>query len=215
MTRLRLFVVAGCVVISGCQTPTAARPTGDMQHWVTHKVQGNNRIVRFTIPPGESWDYPSFAIPQKIDLDGSDSFDEARSSSRLLRRSWDYRQSRFVAVDSSLDAFIAVSKSDRDLQDLSALGAWLKGESQREADAAVQGGKPGLANPVLRLTSKNIRGREWLRVDYRISGSNYVTPFDHRHYLVVRISSGGSMRADWNADAKAAGDAILNSVAIE
>lgn len=214
MSMLRSLVLLGCVVLTGCGVTAmaATRPTGDMRGWKTYRVQVDSQIVQFTIPPGESKDFPFFAIPQKIDFGGDDVFDDSGQGPALLTRYWDYRKSRFVAADGTLSVGIGVSLAWQPLGDEESLRAAVA-EAARRFDES-NGRGPGLQDRPVRYTPVVIGGRSWLRVKYRLSGDSYVTPLDDRHYLGVSISAGGFTRQDWRADAEAAAHAILQSIRI-
>lgn len=215
MSMLRSLVLLGCVVLTGCGVAAmaATRPTGDMRGWKTYRVQVDSQIVQFTIPPGESKDFPFFEIPKKIDIGGDDVFNDSGQGPALLTRFWDYRKSRFVVVDGTLGVGMGVNRASQLLGDEDSLRAAVE-EAARRFDES-NGRGPGLQNRPVRYVPVEIGGRSWLRVVYRLSEDSYVTPIDDRHYLGVSISAGGFTRQDWRADAEAAANAILHSIRIE
>lgn len=71
---------------------------------------------------------------------------------------------------------------------------------------------PGLA--VIRPADL-LRRRNYLRGVGSPSEPRDVVPFDCYHYLGISLRCGGFTRDDWRADAKAAADAILESIRIE
>lgn len=203
-------------LLVGCQTMASAGgwPTGDMKKWEQHNVQVDEAVVGFSIPPGASADYPEFEIPKKIDLGGANTFDEAMLGPTLLLRGWDYRSNRFSVVDGSLVVTINVSLSLEDLTDSSAIQHAVEESSRRYAEKMRNEGHARAPNPPTRFDDLVINGKPWLRVSYKLSGAKYVTPLDNRHYLEVSLDANGFTRKDWQADARSAADAILNSIRI-
>lgn len=212
MSIIRFLALLSCLMSVGCGgvALSSTRPTADTRTWKTYRVQVDDQIVQFTVPPGESKDFPFFAIPQKIDF--GDVFDDSGQGPALLTRYWDYRKSRFVAADGTLSVGIDVSLAWQPLGDEESLRVAVA-EAARRFDES-NGRGPGLQDRPVRYTPVVIGGRSWLRVKYRLSGDSYVTPLDDRHYLGVSISAGGFTRQDWRADAEAAAHAILQSIRI-
>lgn len=118
-------VLFAVLALAGCQAviTAAGRPSADITHWTTYRVEVGAQIVQFSIPPGESREFSAFTIPTRIDLGRADLFDETLAGPALLSRMWDYRESGFVVVDGSLSAGITVNRSDRPLGSLDALKA--------------------------------------------------------------------------------------------
>lgn len=211
-------VVLVLLAMAGCQAVVVAagRPSADTSGWKTYRVEVGAHVVQFTIPPGESREFPGFTIPTRIDLTRAAAFDEAHNGPSLLRRTWDYRASRFVVVDGSLSAGISVNRSERSLDSLDALRAAV--EEANELYAMKMYAEEGRRRPSdkpVRFVAVRIADRDAWRVTYELSGLRYLVPLDRHHYLGIRVSYGGFARDDWRADAKAAADAILKSIRIE
>jgi hypothetical protein len=218
VTIVRALVVVVWVLLAGCQAVVVAagRPTGETRNWKTYRVEVGEHVVQFSIPPGESREFPSFTIPARVDLTRVELFDEALSGPTLLNRVWDYRSSRFVPVDGSLSAGISVNRSERPLDDLAALRQAVEESSRLYAmKMYVEEGRRRPSNKPVRFDPVWIAGRDAWKVTYELIGPGYVVTLDQHHYLEIGVDYGGFMRQDWRADAKAAANAILNSIRIE
>ena len=210
------YVVA-YFLLAGCQTMASAagHPNSDTRNWQAYRVQVDGKFVEFKIPPGESKEYPVFSIPQKIDLEGPNVFDETGDGPDILRRFWDYRASRFVGVDGTLDAIIGLNHSEHPLVRIEDFKSAIEEASQKFVEKMLEEeGAPRASNPPIRYQVITISGKEWLRVDYKLSGTYYVTTIDQHNYLKVSSRASGFTRVDWRADAQAAADAILHSIRI-
>lgn len=207
--------VTACLLLAGCQTMASAtgHPTGDTRHWQMHRVQVDDVVVEFAIPPGESKEFPNFPIPAKLDLSGLDSFDEIGLGPNLLRGFWDYSSSRFAQPEGTLSAVIAARKSSHEIIDLESLKLAVLETSRRFEE------KAGVASEAQDLPKNyqqiKIGGRDVLRVTYKLSSPSHVFLLDKRNYLEVsfRVSDFTS-KPNWRADAQAAADAILHSIRI-
>lgn len=214
MSIIRFLALLGCLLSVGCGgvAISSTRPTADTRTWKTYRVQVDDQIVQFTVPPGESGDYPVFNIPQRLDLGGRGVFDEIGLGPYLLRRHWEYRSSRFVHADGGLHANIGLRRSEHSLIGDDALKTAVIENNLRfeETDGVV----PEAQNVPIQFYPLTIGERSWIRVRYRLSGYEYVTPLDDRNYIEVSISVGGFTRQDWRADAEAAANVILQSIRI-
>ena len=218
MMTVRATLLLVLLAMTGCQAAVlaAGRPSSDVSHWTTYRVEVGAHVVQFSIPPGESREFPGFAIPKRIDLNRADIFDEALAGPALLSRVWDYRTSRFVVVDGSLSAGISVSRSDRPLNSLDALKAAVEEANQLYVmKMYAEEGQRRPSNEPVQFEPARIAGRDAWRVTYELIGPGYVVPLDEHHYLEVGVDFDGFTRDDWRADAKAAADAILKSIRIE
>lgn len=215
MKTLRLIL---CLLLAGCQANVLAKSPllGDAEQWSAYRVQVADQIVEFTIPPKESKAFVGFRIPERIDLDSDRSvFDEVGKGPDLLRRFWDYRASRFSPVDGTLEAIIGIYLSEYPLDDVIALRNALESSSRRFAEKMLrEEGHPRAPNPVVGLAPAEFLGEGWFRVDYKLSGSYYVTRLDRIHFLKVAVRPNGFSRNDWQEDAQAAGQRILRSIRI-
>jgi len=214
MSIIRFLALLSCLMSVGCAgiATSSTRPTADTRTWKTYRVQVDDQIVQFTVPPGESGDYPVFKIPQRLDLGGRGVFDDIGLGPDLLRRHWEYRSSRFVHADGALHALIGFSRSEHPLVGDDALKTAVIENNLRfeETDGVV----PEAQNVPVQFYPLTIGERHWIRVRYRLSGLEYVTPFDDRNYIEVSVRAGGFTRQDWRADAEAAANAILQSIRI-
>jgi hypothetical protein len=209
---LVVFAVAGCQAV----VVAAGRPSADTSGWKTYRVEVGAHVVQFTIPPGESREFPGFTIPTRVDLTSADAFDEALAGPTLLRRVWDYRASRFVVVDGSLSAGISVNRSERSLDSLNALKTTVEEASELYAmKMYAEEGRRRASNKPVRFERVSIADRDAWRVSYELMRPGYVVPLDEHFYLGIGVDLDGFSRADWRADAKAAADAILKSIRIE
>ena len=218
MTIVRATVLLALLAMTGCQAVivAAGRPSEDVSRWTTYRVEVGAQVVQFSIPPGESREFPAFTIPTRIDVSREDLFDETLAGPALLSRMWDYRESRFVVVDGSLSAGISVSRSNRPLDSLDALKAAVEEASQLYVmKMYAEEGRRRASDKPVRFDPVRIADRDAWRVTYELSGSHYVVPFDRYHYLGISLRSGGFPRDDWRTNANAAADAILKSIRIE
>lgn len=203
--------LVGCATMSGA----ASLPSGDTRAWTTYRIEVGSQVVRFAIPRGESPDWPTFLIPKRIDLENPSIFDRANTGPKLLGRFWDYRTSRFAQVNGTLRAHILLWRSEKRLDDTVALQSALEenAELTRIKDV-VQGGSGG-PHDVMRFESAVVGGRTGLLVHHQIGPAHYAVILDAHHYLTIYISGSSVTRSGWREDARAAADAILNSIRIE
>ncbi len=218
MTIVRATVLLALLAMTGCQAVivAAGRPSEDVSRWTTYRVEVGAQTVQFSIPPGESREVSAFTIPARIDLTRADLFDETLAGPALLSRMWDYRESRFVAVDGSLSAGISVNRSDRPLDSLDALKAAVEDANKLYVmKMYAEEGRRRASNKPVRFDPVRVADRDAWSVTYELSEPRYVVPFDRYHYLGISLRSSGFSRADWRADAQAAADAILKLIRIE
>ena len=218
MAVMRWLLPMGLMMLAGCQAVAVAagRPTGDTKTWKTYRVDVGEHVVQFSIPPGESREFPNYTIPARIDLAGEGMFDEALDGPALLNRVWDYRSSRFVQVDGSLSASISVSRSEQPLDDLEALRRAVEESSRLYAmKMYVEEGRSRPSDIPERFDLVRIGNQDGWRVRYELSGPSYAVRLDQHHYLVVTLDYAGFTKQDWQTDAKAAADSILRSIRID
>ena len=218
MADVRWLLPVGLMTLAGCQVMAveAGRPTGDAKTWTTYRVDVGEHVVQFSIPPGESREYPTFTIPARIDLADAGIFDEALNGPALLDRVWDYRSSRFVPVDGTLRAGIWVCRSERPLDDLEALKRAVEESSRLFAvKMYVEEGRSRPSDSPVQFDFVRIGNEHGLRVRYELSGPSYAVRLDQQHYLLVTVDHAGFTQQDWQDDAKASADSILNSIRID
>ena len=204
------FVLTGCIAMEAA----ASLPSGDTKNWKTYRVEVGDQVVQFTIPPEESSDFPSFEIPQRIDLAQAGIFNQAQIGPKLLNRYWDYRTSRFAAVNGTLHAYILLWRSEGLLDSVDALrGAIEDNGKLLKMKELADGGRGGPPDAV-RFETATVGGRTGLLEIHQITSPSYVVPVDPHHYLTISISVGVA-NPDWRADAQGAADAILKSIRIE
>lgn len=209
---LLLFFLVGCATMSVATN----LPSGDTKNWITYQVEVGDQVVQFTIPPGLSKDFLDPPVPHRIDLQQSGLFDQTGSGPRLLSRHWDYRSNPTALVDGSLHAAIWVKRNEKILNDLSALAAAVReGYDLSRAKDIMGGGYIGPPNPPIRFDAANIGSRHGLYIHYKTALPDYAVTIDDHHYLVIYIDSSGVTQPGWREDAKAAADAILQSIRIE
>ena len=134
------------MLLAGCATVSLAGdlPSGDTKHWKTYRVEVGDQVVQFTIPLGESSDWPVVEIPRRIDLGQPRVFNQTGEGPKLLARFWDYRASRFANVDGTLRAYIVLWQSELELRDSAALQAASEESSVLvKAKEIMSGGKGG------------------------------------------------------------------------
>lgn len=204
-------VLMGCAAMSGA----ASLPTSDTKNWVTYRVEVGDQVVQFTIPPGESPDWPAFAIPKRIDLKNPDIFDRANTGPGLLRRFWDYRTSRISQADGTLRAYILLWQSEKTLNDTAALQAAVEENAQLTRTKEVMQGDSRGPRDVMRFEPAVVGGRTGLLVHHQTSPAHYAVTLDAHHYLTIYVSGSSVTRPGWREDARAAADAILQSIRIE
>lgn len=212
-----LFITAVVTLLAACQSLAMGlgKPSGDTRNWKTYRVEVGQRVVQFSIPPGESREFPNYTIPKRIDLNREDLFDIALEGPGLLSRVWDYRSSSFVPVDGSLSVGMSVSRSQHPLDDLTTLRRAVEESSRLQAiKVYVEEGRTPPSDKPVRFEHARVAGREGWKVTYEFTGQQYVAVLDRHHYLGIYIRQNVS-REDWRADAKAAVAAILNSIRIE
>lgn len=212
---LALVSAVICLNLAGCQTMAnaAGHPTADTRGWEVHRVQVDDKVVEFSIPAGESGEFSPFLIPDKVDLSGADSFDETNEGPTLLRRAWDYKNSRYSEIDGTLRIYIGVSRSSRPIEGESDMKEALLEGSELYAKKIARG-RPGLLDPPVQFSQVMLGGASWTRVDFRLSGTYFAFPIDRYLYLKVSSRAAGFSRDDWRSDAQAAADAVLRSIRI-
>ncbi|SUS08798.1 conserved exported hypothetical protein [uncultured Defluviicoccus sp.] len=217
MRILRSASALALVAVAGCHSVgLAARgPSADTRGWTTHRIEVGAHIVQFTIPPGESQAFRSFSIPTRVDLADPDAFDEVLAGPVLLRRTWDYRESRFDAVDGSLSAGISVSRSNHPLESLDSLRAAVENASElNQSKLLREEGRRRASNKPVSFEAVKIAGRDAWKATYELTGIRYVLPLDERHYLGISLRRNGISRLEWRVDAENAAKAILESIRI-
>lgn len=214
---IRCLVTVLIVALEGCATTSgpASLPSGDTKNWVSYRVEVGDQVVQFTIPPGESPDWPAFAIPKRIDLENPGIFDRADAGPGLLRRFWDYRSGRSARVDGTLRAYILLWRSENRLDDAAALQAAVEENAKltriRDAMRGGSGGPPD----VMQFVPAVVGGRAGLLVRHQTSPTHYAVSLDAHHYLTIYVSGSSVTSPGWREDAKAAANAIMNSIHIE
>jgi len=215
MLLQRFFFVALCLLFAGCATlsPAGSLPSGDTRHWKIHRIEIGNHVVQFTIPTGESSDWPAFEVPKQIDLSKSKLFNDVNQGPDLLSRFWDYRISRYGDVDGTLRAVIILWNSDRELSDEKELRDGAIDNDELEKNRDVKNGRKRAPNEK-RYEQTNIAGKKGYLVHQRISGAYYIVPVDLHHYLTIYVGTDVT-RSGWREDSKSAAEAILQSIKIE
>ncbi len=209
---LLAFALVGCAVMG----VAASLPSGDTKSWKTYSVEVGDQVVQFTIPPGVSKDFLDPPVTQHIDLQQPGLFDQTGLGPRLLSRHWDYRSSPFALVDGTLHAAIWLKNSEKPLTDSNALRAAVsEGQELSRIKDVMNGGYTGPPNPATKFDATSVGGRQGFYVHYQTSLPDYVVAIDSHHYLVIYVDSSGVTHAGWREDAKAAANAILNSIRIE
>ena len=215
---VRRLIVLMAVTLVGCATMGTATdlPSGDTKNWITYRVEVSDQIVQFTIPPGVNNDFLDPPVLQRIDLQQHGLFDETGQGPRILSRHWDYRGSPFALVDGTLVAKILLIQSEKPLSDLSALQAAI---SERQAllhKKDVNSGEyTGPPNPPTSFEFTNVGGRQGFKVHYTTTLPDYAVAIDDHHYLIIYLDSSGVARPGWREDARAAANAIFQSLSIE
>jgi len=154
-------------------------------------------------------------IPKQIDLDKPNIFDRANAGPELLGRFWDYRAGRFAQVDGTLRAYILLWQSERTLSDAAALQAAVDENAKlSRIKDVIQGGSGGPLD-AMRFEPAVVGGRSGLLVHHQISPAHYAVSLDAHHYLTIYVSGSSVTRPGWREDARAAADAILQSIRIE
>lgn len=204
-----------CLNLVGCQTMAnaAGHPTADTRGWEVHRVQIDDKVVEFSVPAGGSAEFSPFSIPDKVDLSGADSFDETNEGPTLLKRAWDYQNSRYSEVNGALRIYIGISRSSRPIEDEGDMKQALVEGSDLYAKKIARG-RPGLLDPPVHFSQVMLGDVSWTRVDYKLSGTYFAFPIDRYHYLRVSSRAGGFSRDDWRSDAQAAAETILRSIRI-
>jgi hypothetical protein len=206
-----VFTLAACATAGGA----GEVPSGDTRSWIAYHVEVGVQIVQFTIPPGVNEDFLDPPVPERIDLQQPGLFDRTGLGPRLLSRHWDYRVSPFASVDGTLRAYIALWHSDAALVDDDALRKAIE-ESKRllRMKDLMEGGKGGPPD-AMRFEPAAIGGRRGLLVHHQTSPSHYVVTLDAHHYLTISVDVGGVTGRGWRKDARAAVNAILQSIRVE
>ena len=211
LAMLLAIPLVGCVTMGGA----ANLPSGDTKNWTTYQVEMSDQVVRFTIPPGESIDFPIYPIPRSIGLAQPNTFDRAETGPDLLRRFWDYRASRFATVDGTLRAIIGLRRSERVLDSVNALAATLEDNARLVRAKEVMEGGVGGPPDSMRFEPAIVAGKSGLLVHHQTSPSHYVVTLDPHHYLTIFVDGSSVTRPGWRGDARAAANAIFNSIRIE
>jgi hypothetical protein len=203
------LLLAACASVSA----VGSLPSGDTRQWKTYRVEVGDQIVQFTIPLGESPDWPEFEIPKKIDLANPKLFNQMNQGPDLLSRFWDYRTSRYGKVEGTLRAIVIVWSSELEIRNEESLKDAEIGNDQLEKMKDVMEGRKRAPNEK-RYEQAELGNRKGFLVHQRISDSYYLVPIDHHHYLSVYVGSSVA-RPGWREDAHAAVAAILQSIKIE
>jgi hypothetical protein len=202
----------------GCATMTGAvsLPSGDTKNWITYRVEVGSQVVQFAIPPGVNTNFLDPPVPQRIDLQQPGLFDQTGSGPRILSRHWDYQRSPTALIDGTLHAAIWVKQNEKILNSLGALELAVR-ESQELSRAmdVMRGGYIGPPNPPIKFDAAKVGNHRGLYVHYKSSLPDYAVAIDDHHYLVIYVDSTGVTSPGWREDARAAAEAILNSIRIE
>jgi hypothetical protein len=211
-----ILAVAGLAV--GCQieAASAAKPSETPRGWHSYVVEVGEHVVRFSVPRGESHEYPAFTVPDRIDVDPGALTHRIDVGSWLLRRFWDYGGGWFAQPDGTLSAVIGTYESDKDMLNQETLMAAVQASSQRFENTRSRPAVLEAQNTPLDFQPVSIHGKQWLRVTYRLSGDSFVTILDSRHYLCASFGlSDFATRPDSRAAAKVVADRILNSIQVD
>jgi len=194
----------------------ASLPSGEKKDWLVYRVEVDDQIVKFTIPPGVNEEFLDPPVPQRIDLQQPGIFDPTGRGPRILSRHWDYRSNAVALVDGTLKAAIWIERSEKSLIDLDALQAAVsENQELSHAKDVMSGEYAGPPNPTTKFEARSVGGRQGFYVHYRTSLPDYVVTIDSHHYLVIYVSASSISQPDWREDAQAAADAILQSIRIE
>ena len=214
MIRLILLIVV-LLLSQGCATVAGGRPNGDARAWQTHRVEMNGVVLSFRIPPNASLSYPNEPILTDVDLFDTRNFDSANEGPVIIERSWDYRKSRFVIVDGSLDFRISVERSEVNLDTPDALASAIR-ENERlweMRDYLITGDRRARNDPTKFVITKigNVLG---VRMSFELSSDAYFVAISNNHYLSISVNSSGSREPKWTKDAKDASKVLLQSINI-
>jgi len=211
--RHQLLLLFGLAV---CQAAWATQFLAD-KRWKTYQVDLGRSVVEFSIPDGESHEFPLLPIPARIDSEAKGAFDQAGIGPVLLERSWDYRKSRLVAVQGNLHAHIGLRHSEAPLAEPSDLRRAVE-ESARlwEEMQFLKSGRPRptVTNEPVRFEDAIVGGRAGFLVRFRMSSPRYVVPVAEHVYLEISCRTGGFFDDQWEADAKHAAEKIVGSIRV-
>jgi len=194
----------------------AGMPDGDTRKWKTYRVEVGTHVVQFTIPPGESRDFPPFEVPSRIDTAREGTFDQALKGPSLLNRAWDYRKSRFSVVDGSLTAYIGLRRSEKPLIDMAALRQAITEASRLSAmQNYLRSGSVGRSDNPRGFSPAQVAGRSAWLVSFEMSRNSLFVALDSAHFLRITILHDGVTDPKFRDSAKAAAAAILESLRID
>ena len=213
MSRLIFLIVV--LLLQGCVTVPGGRPNGDTRAWHTHRVEMNRVVLSFRIPPNASSSYPNEPILTAVDLFDTRNFDLANQGPVIIERSWDYRKSRFVIVDGSLDFRISVEHSDINIDTPDALASAIR-ENHRlwEMREYLMTNDRSASNETTKFVIAKVGNVVGIRMSFEISSDAYFVTIGANHYLSISVNSSGSREIKWTQDAKAASKALLQSINI-
>lgn len=204
------------VLLTGCVSVAAERPTGDMKGWKSYRVEIGESIVSFRVPPGESKEFMSRPVPARIDSANKKLFDEAGIGPNLLDRYWDYKDNKLFGVEGTLRFIIAVRRSNESIENHKALQNAVEETSRLSSVLqSLEEGKPLASNRPMHYEPVQVAGKDGLLVRFEISPSAYVFAIDQYHYLRISYSAGGFRDPIWRAEALAAAESILQSIRID
>jgi hypothetical protein len=211
LAMLLAVTLIGCATMGGA----ASLPSGDTKNWITYRVEVGDQVVQFAIPPGVNEEFLDPPVSQRIDLEQLGLFDQAGAGPRLLSRHWDYRKGSHGPIGGTLRAYIGLWYVETILNSSNALqAAVVESNELRRTKDVLQGGSGGPPDKIS-FEPAVLGGREALLVRHQTSPSNYAVTLDAHHYLLVYISGNYVTEPGWREDAKAAAEAILNSIRIE
>lgn len=210
MSRLTIvfliFVMAGCAAISRA----ADFPSGNVKGWLAYSVIIGDQVVRFSIPPGVNNDFLDPPVPEVINLEQSELFDETGEGPKLLSRHWAYKKSRFDSTPGILTAYIGLKSSKYVLRGIEDLQQAVI-EHERLRRIKDDGGPP----EQLSFQQVHLNVGDALLIRHKTSPSTFAVTLDAHHFLLVYVSGNDVSEPGWREDAQAAAKAILDSIRIE
>jgi hypothetical protein len=210
-----LFGIFVLTFATGCQT-VGYKPTGETHQWIAYRIDLGESVLEFSLPPGESRQFPAFPIREHVDINRSDLYDDALIGPRLLDRTWDYAPGPLSMVEGTLRAFILLRRSEQALDSMEALKSAIEENSKLE-DAAryLESGRRLPSTLPTQFAMSSVGGQEALKLRAGVPAPVFAVAVGRHAYIELYVQvSDFHKRPDWRKDAEAAHDAIFRSIRI-
>jgi hypothetical protein len=218
-------ILLSITVVSCC---CAARPSKSGMAMIAHEIRVGSEIYRFSVPVGESKDFPlqkvfvAFDFPPNSDMYRRDGFS-------LMHKFWDYRNGAIgINKDGTLDFQFRVRQFDREFKyeqkKPDAIQKYLLDDLSRAYEKLNAGYlKNGHDQLVVKLPEKinltELAGKT--AFSYRLGGGSdfdaYIIPVSEKYFVQIQfnfIDNSLGRGMEWRKKAQADADMIRSSMRI-